>query len=101
MFIYSEQNKDDGIEVICGIPDVDLALFQDVSCVDLSVARGRHALPAHTVAISVQTICTRGTKRGIVLQKYQWIRSIVDHHIEKLFMYRKSRVHDAPSRFQY
>jgi hypothetical protein len=34
--------------VICGIPDVDLALFQDVSCVDLGVARGRHALPAHT-----------------------------------------------------
>jgi hypothetical protein len=34
--------------MISGIPDVDLALFQDISCVDLSVACGRHALPAHT-----------------------------------------------------
>ncbi len=48
LFVYIDQNKDDGIEMISGIPDVDLALFQDISCVDLGVARGRHALPVHT-----------------------------------------------------
>jgi hypothetical protein len=73
--ISIERNKDDSLGLICGIPDVDLALFQDVSCVDLSVARGRHALPAHTRGNKcgkqsthkgqISSVC----KREIVLQK--------------------------------